>query len=76
MIVIAIIQKNYSGSGLKTNFYLSEMVIGSKFSNPIPVKILASTRKVEIEHWLYMLKRYFTKKRHEKSGQSSCSNTG
>jgi hypothetical protein len=60
----------------KTDFYLADMVRGSKYSNPIPVKISASTRKEEIEHWLFMLKRYFTKKRHKKSGQSSCSGTG
>ena len=60
----------------KTDFHLSEMVKGSKFTTPISVKISASTRKEEIEHWLYMLKRYFVKKRHKKGGQSSCSSAG
>ena len=60
----------------KKKYYLSKDNKGSILSDPIQVKVTASTMKESIMYWLECLQTYMRKKRFQKKSQSGRSCAG
>lgn len=61
---------------LRKKYYLSKKNKSSVLSDPIQVKVTASTMKESIMYWLECLQTYMRKKRFQKKSQSGRSSAG
>lgn len=61
---------------LRKKYYLSQKNKSSVLSDPIQVKVTASTMKESIMYWLECLQTYMRKKRFQKKSQSGRSSAG
>lgn len=61
---------------LRKKYYLSKKNKSSVLSDPIQVKVTASTMKESIMYWLECLQTYMRKKRFQKKTQSGRSSAG
>lgn len=61
---------------LRKKYYLSKKNKSSVLSDPIQVKVTASTMKESIMYWLKCLQTYMRKKRFQKKSQSGRSSAG
>jgi len=61
---------------LRKKYYLSKKNKSSVLSDPIQVKVTASTMKESIIYWLECLQTYMRKKRFQKKSQSGRSSAG
>ena len=61
---------------LRKKYYLSKKNKSSVLSDPIQVKVTASTMKESIMYWLQCLQTYMRKKRFQKKSQSGRSSAG
>ena len=61
---------------LRKKYYLSKKNKSSVLSDPIQVKVTASTMKESIMYWLDCLQTYMRKKRFQKKSQSGRSSAG
>ena len=61
---------------LRKKYYLSKKNKSSVLSDPIQVKVTASTMKESMMYWLECLQTYMRKKRFQKKSQSGRSSAG